>query len=334
MQNEKLDKINTINDIEKKLSNESKNTNKVSGIYILLNKINNKWYVGSSNNILLRWITHKRSLRKNNHINKHLQRAWNKYGEESFEFHIIELINSCDLLVVEQKYLDYAKTHKIKYYNINFVSTGFGSGNLHPSFITLNKNTYNKAKQIWIDFGKGKLIEFLQSLSIGKGLRKRLIDEFQQDKNAYNTRKKNREIERQMVCAKNMKPRYGIKNNKTDLTIYTFYNSLLNERFSGTQVEFSNKIKSSNNVSVLVLGKRKSVKGWTMNPNIKAGHLSGGENSKSNKTIYSFYNTLTGESFKGFVSDFYRIHNINASSAHRLLYKQRKQCNGWILINP
>lgn len=63
---------------------------KISGIYQIKNKINNKIYVGSSINIYRRWKEHIRYLNDNTHHNIHLLRAWKKYGKENFEFSIIE----------------------------------------------------------------------------------------------------------------------------------------------------------------------------------------------------------------------------------------------------
>lgn len=63
---------------------------KICGIYMIKNKVNNKAYIGQSNDIYGRWKEHICSLRKDNHYNNHLQRAWNKYGADNFDFIIIE----------------------------------------------------------------------------------------------------------------------------------------------------------------------------------------------------------------------------------------------------
>lgn len=68
----------------------NKNTHKLSGVYEIRNALNNKRYIGSSINIYRRWRDHKRMLNLSVHPNKHLQSAWNKYGEKHFVFKILE----------------------------------------------------------------------------------------------------------------------------------------------------------------------------------------------------------------------------------------------------
>lgn len=84
---------------------------KQSGVYKILNKINNKCYIGSSSNILFRWSVHKYHLNYQKHINKKLQRAWNKYGKNAFIFTIVELCGTTkkELEDREQYYLDSLK---------------------------------------------------------------------------------------------------------------------------------------------------------------------------------------------------------------------------------
>ena len=80
------------------------------GIYKILNLTNNKLYVGSatsSGGFKKRWNEHKSGLKRGVHSNKHLQYAWNKYGEDNFKFEIIEVINDVnEVLKREQYYLD------------------------------------------------------------------------------------------------------------------------------------------------------------------------------------------------------------------------------------
>ena len=89
-------------------------TNSNPGIYKITNIITNLIYIGSAVNLQQRYYDHVQSFRDNRHYNKHLQRAWNKYGEENFKFEILEVIeDKIKLLEREQHYLDqYPKDQK------------------------------------------------------------------------------------------------------------------------------------------------------------------------------------------------------------------------------
>lgn len=62
----------------------------MSGIYRITNNINGKVYIGQTYNFKRRFRVHKKKLNNGEHYNEHLQRAWDKYGEENFSFDIIE----------------------------------------------------------------------------------------------------------------------------------------------------------------------------------------------------------------------------------------------------
>lgn len=91
-----------------------------SGIYLITNKINGLIYVGSSKDIKWRWSNHKSYLKRNKHKNKKLQNAWNKYGSESLECTVLELVeNKEELPNIEQKWIDNLDaTNRKKGYNI------------------------------------------------------------------------------------------------------------------------------------------------------------------------------------------------------------------------
>ncbi len=79
---------------------------KVSGIYCIENITNHKTYIGSSKNIYQRLLKHFALLRHNKHQNAHLQSAWNKYGESSFRWFILELCDSVELTEKGQYCID------------------------------------------------------------------------------------------------------------------------------------------------------------------------------------------------------------------------------------
>ncbi len=92
-----------------------------SGIYKIRNIINGKLYIGSAAKISIRLIRHKCDLNKKRHDNILLQRAWNKYGSDAFEFKIIEVIiepTKQKLIEREQFWIDWLKCVAPNGYNL------------------------------------------------------------------------------------------------------------------------------------------------------------------------------------------------------------------------
>lgn len=85
---------------------------KLIGIYCIKNILNNKEYVGSSKNIYNRLHTHRKLLLINNHHNKHLQAAWNKYGSEAFTCCKLEC---CELEKLIEREVFHIKNRKPQY---------------------------------------------------------------------------------------------------------------------------------------------------------------------------------------------------------------------------
>ena len=89
-----------------------------TGIYKITNTVNGKCYIGSASNITSRFEGHRKSLRRGNHHSRYLQRAWNKYGEDVFEFSIILYCSRKNLLFFEQRIIDIHKTVDTGIYNV------------------------------------------------------------------------------------------------------------------------------------------------------------------------------------------------------------------------
>lgn len=77
--------------------------NQLSGIYRILNKINGNCYIGSSLNVEKRYKHHLSTLRHNSSRCSILQKAFNKYGEDNFEFQVISLANKGRVFSKESK---------------------------------------------------------------------------------------------------------------------------------------------------------------------------------------------------------------------------------------
>lgn len=133
------------------------NIQRVSGIYQIKNTLNGKIYIGSSKNMNARIRGHRVKLRKNKHCNSHLQSAWNKYGEKSFIYSVIEICQEEVLIKKEQFYVD----------KLEVINPKIG---------------YNKASDIrrtagykWTDESRKKLSNSKKGIKMHENTRKALI---------------------------------------------------------------------------------------------------------------------------------------------------------------
>ena len=111
------------------------------GIYMIKNKVNGKMYIGQALDIEDRWGKHRSMLKSRYHTNKHLQNAWDKYGEESFEFSILLVCEENQLNTYEQYYIFELMTYDDRVgYNKNY---GGDSG--RPTEETRKKMSENHA---------------------------------------------------------------------------------------------------------------------------------------------------------------------------------------------
>jgi len=118
-----------------------------SGIYKIINQINGNFYIGSSKNLKKRWKHHKYQLNRKKHINIILQRSWDKYKEENFEFDIIEYCNQDKLFEIEQIYLDKLKPK----YNIGKKSCGGDNITNNPKRDDIRRRISDTLKQNYIN---------------------------------------------------------------------------------------------------------------------------------------------------------------------------------------
>lgn len=75
------------------------------GIYQIKNKHNYNKYIGKSSNLFNRLDKHINELVNNKHINKHLQKDFNKYGYFGFTFEILDICNIDEMNNLEMKYI-------------------------------------------------------------------------------------------------------------------------------------------------------------------------------------------------------------------------------------
>jgi len=100
------------------MTNVKRKSDRIPGIYCILNKINNKKYIGSTKNLYSRIKEHNNNLLKNKHPNNHLKKSAQLYGAENFDIFILEKCEEFILTKREQFWTDfYDSTNKEKGYN-------------------------------------------------------------------------------------------------------------------------------------------------------------------------------------------------------------------------
>jgi group I intron endonuclease len=256
----------------------------ISGIYKIVNKVNGKYYVGSSKDILGtdgRKAQHFRELKNHRHCNSHLQAAWDKYGSENFELIVVEEVLPDLLIKTEQKYLNEAAVDKGKSYNKSFIAgkiemtpelkarlsaikIGKYDGENNPAYVRVPEEVKLLIKDYWVKHGKNLTILFSKENGVGHGTCLRLIKEFRLDPAANDSRKIFYKMESRKLFKNNESlVRVGKRNFRYNNANYILENVSTGEVFEGKVSEFKDKFGFYPK-SDLLNGKRNICKGWVL----------------------------------------------------------------------
>lgn len=93
------------------------------GIYIITCTYNDKHYIGRSKDMKRRLAKHKAELKHNVHKNEHLQRAFNKYGDDYFIFDTLEEYSIDILCSMEHYWCNVLDSHN-REFGYNTLPTG------------------------------------------------------------------------------------------------------------------------------------------------------------------------------------------------------------------
>jgi len=79
-----------------------------SAIYAIVNTVTRDMYVGSAVAVNRRWSAHRRDLARQCHYNTRLQRAYDKYGKDAFDWEVIQTVDDKNKLIErEQFWMDF-----------------------------------------------------------------------------------------------------------------------------------------------------------------------------------------------------------------------------------
>lgn len=112
-----------------------------SGVYRIIHTDTGRCYVGSSVTLRARFKHHRTMLRAGKHGNPHLQRAWNKYGEDKFQFKVDLHCAPEMVLFYEQLLIDGLKPE----FNIS-PTAGSAFGHRHSEEV---RKTMGRAQRGW-----------------------------------------------------------------------------------------------------------------------------------------------------------------------------------------
>jgi group I intron endonuclease len=140
----------------------------MNGIYLIKNKTDNKYYIGSSRFPEKRLYDHKILLESHSHYNKEMQNDFNKLGIDCFSFEIMcDNLEKDDLKGNEQKYIEqYESTKKENGYNKNNAKgKKLYKKNTNENYknVKISWDAHNEIKAISIETGinVSKLIEII-----------------------------------------------------------------------------------------------------------------------------------------------------------------------------
>ena len=139
---------------------------KKSGIYQIRNLVNGKVYVGSAVNLRARMQSHFGELKNNKHNNRHLQRAYDKYGLDKFVFEVLEYVEKDMLLEREQYYID----------TLNAVKEGYNLSPTAGSLLGFKLSEEAKTKISKGNKGKKRSAECIKQIR-ERNLGRRLTEE-------------------------------------------------------------------------------------------------------------------------------------------------------------
>lgn len=104
------------------------------GVYKIENTINGRFYIGGTVKKLgARWTEHRTVLNRGKHRNSLLQEDWTKYGEQAFQFIVLEVLPKDDVLQREQELINQFFDYGENCYNLSSRAISGGGRKYRPA---------------------------------------------------------------------------------------------------------------------------------------------------------------------------------------------------------
>ena len=131
----------------------------IIGVYKIINTITGKYYIGYAKNIYKRFREHRNTLKNGYHQNIILQRSYNKYTLEAFNFEILHQYDNIE--DAKNKELEYLQNLEIResLYNMHYNSSGGDILSNHPDKQKIRKKILDTQKITLSKIPKDKKIE-------------------------------------------------------------------------------------------------------------------------------------------------------------------------------
>ena len=184
------------------------------GIYKIENTENGMVYIGKSDDIMRRWEQHIKSLENNSHANARLQKDWNNYKINCFNFSILRTCDKSELLEYERFYIN-------KYFNLTEIYNSQIKTLDNKVFKTINSNIKVPKKYDDCIYKSNNLIMSSYDLTLNEHriislCCKKILDLYNENINNFDTEDKlinyikNNQIE---ISAQEFKREFNLKGN-------------------------------------------------------------------------------------------------------------------------
>lgn len=165
-----------------------------SGVYRLFNRINGRFYIGSTKEFKRRWRQHVKDLTANKHSNAFLQADFNICGSDAFVFEVLKVVEGPQelRLAEEQVYINQLYDNQQQCYNLtrSVNKRGPSCNSYTPEESKAKFRASVLGKRRWTEEEKREISERLKGHHVSEATRQKLREKNLGKKQSEETKKK------------------------------------------------------------------------------------------------------------------------------------------------